>query len=150
LVRLLVRRLLKGTGHQEGPMKKIVGFALALALGIGFSGTAHAGGKSINPVTVAPSAGYAYGSLGSTRNSSDVISYLVAIHLVSGSNNSAELEARDANGNTGYCWTTNPPLVEAISRVVGDSFVYFTWSSSTNECLYMQVVSSSQYEPKAQ
>jgi hypothetical protein len=150
LVHLLVRRLLKGTGHQEAPMKKIFGLALALALALGFSGAAHAGSKTINPVTVAPSAGYAYGSLGSTRNSSEGISYLIALHLVSGSNNSAELEARDANGNTGYCWTTNPALVDAISRIVGDSYVYFTWSSSTNECLYVQIVSSSQSEPKAQ
>jgi hypothetical protein len=49
---------------------------------------------------------------------------------------------------SGYCYTTDPAMVDTIKAIANDSWVRFEWNANYGECTLIQVESSSSYAPK--
>ncbi len=91
---------------------------------------------------------WAYGALGSARNSSNSTEYIgcrVTTYL-SGSA-TVSCYARAPSNEYGSCSTSAMSLVEAARAITSDSYVRFTWLS-TGECASIEVYKNSFYEPK--
>src|SRR5688572_24848515 len=49
---------------------------------------------------------------------------------------------------SGYCYTTDPAMVDTIKSIANDSWIRFQWNGNYGECTLIQVESSSNYAPK--
>ncbi len=114
-----------------------VGALLSLAV-VGVATSASAGQRNNEPVYVAST--YAYGSMGSARTSGDNTQYIgcYAFSYHDGDVN-VGCQARDANGNSVYCYSTDPQFVQAVSAVNDESHIYFVRNSSSSQCTNITV-----------
>jgi len=134
-------------------IKKLVPMSL-LAVSLLSGGLALAGARYTYPVTVVPGARYAYGSMGSARNSVDTTASIMC-YLQAGLSSAgaafapiASCSAGDAAGNSGYCSTNEPQFVDAVRNMVGsDSYINFTWNAY-GTCTEINVYNGSYFEPK--
>ena len=111
--------------------------------------SALAGTKTGFPVLVDTSAMAAYGSIGSTRNTSDTLSYL-ACEITSENTVGTSFGfcvARNSAGVVRTCSTVNPELVAAIRSLNGDSFLEMHWNSN-GDCTVIRVGNGSDMQPK--
>ncbi|MBN9685606.1 MULTISPECIES: hypothetical protein [unclassified Corallococcus] len=129
-------------------MKKqtlVAGLAVA-ALGLGT--TAWAGYKLTSPVNVLPSARFAFGTLGSARNSADTRQFIGVSTMVTLGGETMTAYAEDASGNYVTCNSSRASFIAAARALKSDSYVYFAWDA-LGECTQLMVDTSSYFEPKA-
>jgi hypothetical protein len=110
---------------------------------------AWAGLKETNLVSVYNDGltGTAYGSYGSARASADSTQYIgCTLRAYSNGTNRISCEARDANGNAGYCTSSSPGMVNAIMSQSGDAYLYFQWDE-TGTCTHLFVSTLSSQTP---
>jgi hypothetical protein len=110
-----------------------------------FSGFAAAGMKTNYATSV--SAGYVFGSLSSARYSSNTLEYISCDLYSSGY---ISCSARDASGNTAWCYTdttTNPTFGPMILGMNSASAVAFWFDPSTHACTSFFVRSGSNLLP---
>jgi len=135
---------LRGIKSMQNRFLKI-SLLMAVAL---FVNTAIAGVKFSGNVYIDAVSRYAYGSLGTARNSADGYSW-VTCGVQSGTTGSmyASCYAVNASGVSASCGTTNANLVAVVATLEGDSSISFQWDSS-GLCTYISVGQSSAAEPK--
>jgi hypothetical protein len=124
-------------------MKATITCAAALAvMGAVWNHRAFAGEKDINPVvvTVTATGGYAYGSLGSARNSSDGTEDIGCTFTPG----SASCTATNSSGLTRSC--TAPGL--GLAGLSDDAYIYFSWSNGSTNCTDFIMLNWSANEPK--
>jgi len=110
-----------------------------------FSGFAAAGMKTNYATQV--SAGYVFGSLSSARYSSNTLEYIPCDLYSSGY---IQCSARDAAGNTAWCYTdttTNPTFGPMILGMNSASALAFWFDPSTHACTSLFVRSGSNLLP---
>src|SRR5579872_2470293 len=108
--------------------------------------SAHAGEKYQLPVVIYSNSYYtmAEGILSDTRNSSDSTSYLsCGLYYNQGQPITGYCSARSATGQTAYCYTTDPPAVQVIASLHGDSFVWFDVNANSSVCSFVSTEQSS-------
>jgi hypothetical protein len=127
-------------------MKKPIVLAALAASAI--AATASAGTKWNRSVTLDPSYRYAYGSVGTARNSTDNLQYIgcEAYYFSSGFVH-LYCAARNAAGTTVSCYTSNLTQVQAASQMTDSSLIYFTYDAN-NVCTLVAISNYSAYEPK--
>ena len=109
--------------------------------------SAFAGLKLSYPVAVDSVSRYAYGSMGTARNSADAVQYIgcpITTYNTGGSYGICE--GRNAANSARACTTTNADMMAAIRMVSEASFIFFTWDTSNN-CTMVSVVNWSYIEP---
>jgi len=118
------------------------------------SAVAYAGAKYNYQVYVSKNAdgsGYMYGTLGSTRNSSDTVSrlgcYYEGFTPTYGNYKYSSCYAYDGSKSIS-CGTMDPILNETISKLQGDSYLYVEVDKNGN-CTRVQIGSQSYAAPKA-
>lgn len=136
-------------------MSKISGFkslvvaSALVSLGL-VSVLARAGSKSNSEVYVykaADSSGYAYGALGSARNSAGSNQLLsCSVSSLTGSV-SLFCSARDSAGTYVSCTSSSSRLVTAAQSLKGDSYMTMYWDSS-GKCTEFYISNNSAYAPK--
>jgi len=126
-------------------MKK-AGVLLGLFVAVGFAPVAQAGNKTYINVVVSTAGGYAYGSIGTVRNSGDTTQTLYCSFYGSGS--SAYCFARDSAGTGASCSTTDSTLIQSLRGLNSDSYLRFHFDGSGN-CTQFYIVTGSMYEPKS-
>jgi hypothetical protein len=110
---------------------RFVKITLFLALGL-LSAFANAGMKTNYATYVTP--GYAFAGLSSARYNAGGLEYLSCDLYSSGY---IYCSARDASGNSGYCYTNttdHPTFAPMISGMSSASAVAFWWDTTTNIC----------------
>lgn len=127
-------------------MKTIQMMLGAAVLGLGT--LAWAGYKVPIAVQVDPATGWAYGAIGSARNSTNSVEY-IGCRVMTYMSGSATVtcSARNASSKFGSCSSSAPGLVEAARSIASDSYIRFTWLS-TGECATLEVQHYSDLEPK--
>jgi len=127
-------------------MKKIlIGAALVAAL----AGTALAGTKvSWSHVSVykSSSSSYALGELSDTRATADTQQYIGCYVNAYQGSSTMQCYARDTNGVSATCYSSDPELVRAAASVDHGSFMWFFWNSN-GQCTHLEVVHGSEYTP---
>lgn len=128
------------------PMKHVI---LASVASLTVCSLAHGGAKYPYPVHVETAYRYAYGSMGSARNSADTTTFIQCYMTAQpGYAVTGGCEAREASGVSASCFFANSPFHEKVlAGMNGDSEIFFTWTPD-GMCDSLQVVSGSQYEPK--
>ena len=115
------------------------------------SGVAVAGEKLSDPVIVSTKAGWAAGSFGSARNSTDTQQILVCGLASYGGGGASFVNcfARAAGGASASCSHYNPPqsLREAVMAMSDTAHVKFVWNEA-GECTAIYVTHSSANEPR--
>lgn len=118
--------------------------ALALAA---LASSAFAGYRDATPVYVDGTSRYAYGYLGTARNSADTIQYIGCSISAGASGSYATCEARSPANVTRSCYTANAEMLGAVRMIQDDSFVFFTWDTAGN-CTQVFTSNYSWGEPK--
>jgi hypothetical protein len=109
-------------------------------------GVAQAGYKFSAPVRI--SSANAYGNMAAARGSSDSKQYIGCDATVDSEGGvMVGCQARDSNGNTASCSSTNAAFLPVVQMVNGDSFVSFDWDSH-GFCTEIHVDNHSYYAPK--
>ncbi|WP_148273261.1 hypothetical protein [Stigmatella aurantiaca] len=131
-----------------GTMKNVVkglGLGAVLLAGTG----ALAGAKYARPVYVSTSSsgGYAYGSLGSARNSTDANQY-IGCTTSTGSSGEQIMNcfARTGGGISASCTSSASALVNAARSVTADAYIDFRWDGS-GACTQLTVTHASYIQP---
>jgi hypothetical protein len=129
------------------PKNVVMGLGLGTLL---LAGTgALAGSKIVRNVYVSSSTGggYAYGSLGNARTSSDTVQY-IGCTTSSGSAGDVAMTcfAKSSSGITGSCTSSVPALVEDARSVTADAYIDFRWDGA-GKCLQLTVSHASHYQP---
>ena len=113
----------------------------------GGSNLATAGERIASEVLVV--AGGAHGSFGSARNSSDSDQFMYCSVAVYGNGPAtATCGAGGADGNVGYCVTSNNILVQAAAALKTDSYILLQWHDN-GECYVVSASNGSLAVPKA-
>lgn len=110
---------------------------------------ARAGIKYTYTVYINSTARYAYGALGTVRNTTDNRQVLACetYYYADGTPTYMYCYAGDAGQGSAYCSTDNPVLVTAAGALQGDSFLRFEWDTYFR-CTKLVVINGSQMEPK--
>lgn len=114
---------------------------------------ADAGVKSAPRTTVVKSgsSGWAYGALGTARNSPNSSEYIecgvYAYSTPATGPANGWCFAYDSGSNGAYCSTATESQIKAILASNGDSFIYFSFDGS-GTCTYLSITNGSMYEPK--
>ena len=116
--------------------KLIAGVFLTLLATTSFAGIFAS--AEVNIVDNGDGSGSAFGAMPITRFSDDDVAYIGCgtrnIDTGGGSLFTfAFCQAGDRDGNTAFCSTQNPALVEAIRAISDTSFIVFAWNTS-DEC----------------
>ena len=121
----------------------IVGtFVVLIATGL----QAQAGFRSFPNVTIYDD--YAYGAIGTTRNSADNVQYLgCTVYGTSGGTQQVICKARNTDGKTAACTSSAPAIIQAALAVNGDSYVWFGFNADGN-CTRLYGYNWSWYAPK--
>ncbi len=123
-------------------------FATAFAASLGLVQDAWGGTKGSWPVQVDLKARTAHGILSSARNGTDFSEFIgCSLTAVVGGLTSLDCYARNAQGTTATCSTTDANLITASLAINGDSAVSFQWDRD-NACITLRVVNESPLEPK--
>jgi hypothetical protein len=119
---------------------------LALLLVIVCAGTALAGYRTSVPVTVDVYSRRASGTIADARASTDSTQFIGC--AVYGYSTVAQgvCEAQNSKGVNVYCYTTDAPMITAISSV-RDGYLTFTWDAN-GKCTYVYTSNNSAYAPK--
>jgi hypothetical protein len=130
----------------------LLGAILALVAG---STVASAGQTQSAPVVIDYSLNYATGNLGAARNSSDNQQFIgCEVEALAGDSFIwVTCQAQDAHGNSIRCLSKDPTLVQTVSTLKSDSWLYFDWINAASpgasvDCAMIRVRTSSIYEPK--
>ena len=127
-------------------MKKVMAFVLAAAMVVAAMAVqAKAGMKAAYPVSIGTNT--ASGSLGTARNSEDTVQYIGCTLRAIGIDRIVSCGARDAEGQSLSCSTTNPLMADVAAAINGDSYVSFTRNES-GSCVSLSVSNASHWEPK--
>jgi hypothetical protein len=133
------------------PARMVLGSLAALTalLAVGASTPAHAGAKYTNTVYINTSSRSVTGSMGSTRNSSDVTQYIGCALEGFASYTSVYVDcyARDYQGVYVTCESYAPSLVTAVSNMSSDSFIRFDYNQY-GECTLIRTLDMSYTAPK--
>jgi hypothetical protein len=130
-------------------MQRTIKVALAvIAVGTMLSGTAVAGKKSYPQVSVNLSTRTASGALSTARASGDTKQVIGCYVTHTPGTPSVVCSATNANGDHASCAIASTRAGITVGSINPDSYVVFQWDASNN-CSYIQVVNSSEYEPKA-
>jgi hypothetical protein len=128
-----------------------------LAVAVGFAALvspAYAGNRTNYPVSIDLTTNTAQGSLGSARNSLDLVQYIGCDTTGDVALQTSVLHcvAVDALGRTASCvfqpqagYRTGP--LDGLPMLSGNAYLSFTWDSSGN-CTSVKVYPSSAFEPK--
>ena len=122
----------------------LVGAVLAIVVG---AGVVSAGIKASGEVMINTTYHYAYGVLGSARNSSDTVQQLVCNVYHQAGYEYAQCWAADRNGVYASCYTNDAGYISRIAGLNGDGYLRFDWDVN-GYCSYMIVGMSSYGEPK--
>ncbi len=128
-------------------MKKPVFVAVCAAVGLAAT-AAWAGTKVSALVYVEPTSRYAYGSLGSARNSADTVQYIGC--YISAYSNGAEYVgcfARNAANTYVSCSSSVPQIINAVRALGGDGYLYFDYDAS-GACTSVDVRQVSYFVPR--
>jgi hypothetical protein len=107
-----------------------------------FGGNAGvAGFKEDDPVSVAST--FAFGSIGSARNSADTRQYMI----VSLDTGAVAVQAADSTGTTFSCHGTHQNLKEVMKGASEDAYVYVE-SDGAGNCTYLELDTASWAPPK--
>ena len=118
-----------------------------LAVTLLFIGTASAGLRSSYTTTVDTAGRTAYGDAASARSAANPSSWIgCSVQGFSSGSAQAICEATTAAGVTGYCFSTNPTIVQAAASGGPNSYYYFQWDTSS-QCTYLYVTNSSIFGP---
>lgn len=121
--------------------KTLLSLAATLIAVTAFAYTAQAGFKIVLPVFLGN--GYFQGAYGSVRNSADNAQYLFCWDF----GGSGQCGARDAQGVTRSCSTTNPVHLSTIRGMDDTSFIR-VYHDATGACTRIQSLTYSATEPK--
>jgi hypothetical protein len=125
-------------------LKKAI-FAV-LCIGV-LTGTAWAGMKFVQPVTINTTYSYAYGSMGSARASSDSNQQIgCTTYNSGGTNNYGYCSARDASGNYKSCSWSGSQWTSTINAMTSASWIWFYWDASGN-CTFITLQNDSSQLP---
>lgn len=130
--------------------------ALAALIAIALTGTAFAGVRLTADVSVDPTTQTASGAFGTARRITGgqyIFCDADAPAPQPGSlpNPTVHCAAMDLRGNFGECiYPGDDRPVGMLDTINPDSFIKFKWMviNGTSICSYMQVINSSEYEPK--
>jgi hypothetical protein len=119
---------------------------------MGADGKVWAGARSDSNVYVNYTSRYAFGSLGTARNSTIGNNYqYIGCNTESYANGFiyAECFAADASGNgiTATRTDSNPYILNAIQNIKGDSYIEFDWDTN-QQLTYIRVLDASYLAPK--
>jgi len=121
---------------------------LVAAASVALGGLAYGGTKYVQPVYIDLGAQYAYGSMGSARNSVDSTQYIACSFATQASGVTGYCQARDANGTNASCFFSNNLNHEkALMGMTADARIFFMWKPD-GSCDYIQIYAASMYEPK--
>lgn len=96
-------------------------------------------------VRVYPASSYAYGGLNSARRSSDAVQYINCnTNRGPFGGTLGSCNARDRNGVSASCTTTDPLAIDMMQSVGPSSAVFFMWDAS-GVCSYLSITHSSAY-----
>ncbi len=128
---------------------KLLKIFLVAAVIAGSARLADAGWKATQNVYADPSSGWAYGSMGSARNSASSIEMLDCEVTVFSPTSAPFVTcwARSAAGQTVYCYSDSPNLLQVAGHIGDSSFVGFR-ADASGTCTYLDVVNASFVEPK--
>jgi hypothetical protein len=116
-------------------------FALAI-----YMSYAHAGIRYTIPAYINNEYKFAYGTMVDTRSSDDTVS------SVNCSSNLSKVicNIKDATGRSAVCVSTEPDTVDLVRNAGPESFIFFSWASTSNPiCTYVSVQNSSAFRPAA-
>lgn len=134
-------------------MKRIATLACAvLLLAALYRSQASAGQTISQPVTVVPqgASGFAYGALGSTRNTTDSVADIgcTATYTASTASTMITCSAVSTTGVSRSCTVPSTAFVAWNSpSLTDDGFLYFQWDA-TGACVDIHTYNSHMYEPK--
>jgi hypothetical protein len=135
-------------------MHKMKLVALALTLGASIPVVARAGVKATSPVQVNLTSRYAFGSMGSARNSVDSTQQIgcevdvLANGIVYGGCSAVSAASVGAGPISASCSFYNQPGFAAVAQSVSsDSFIIFTWDAN-GVCQQITSSNFSLWEPK--
>jgi hypothetical protein len=109
------------------------------------SGLAFAGTKATNPVYINNSSGYATGSIGSARESSDGYQYIGC----SSYGTNGYCIAEDSAGNFAECAWSGATQQAAVESITPMSNLVLNWNTTTGGCTSIQVSNFSYWPPAA-
>lgn len=116
--------------------------AIALLAAPAFAGYSYDTGMEVR---VYPTSSYAYGGVNSARRSSDTVQYINCnINRGPFGASQGSCNARDRNGVSASCTTTDPLAVDMMQSVGPSSAVFFMWDAS-GVCSYLSITHSSAY-----
>jgi hypothetical protein len=109
---------------------------------------AHAGEKRANDVTIVIASRYAWGAMGTVRNSGDSAQSIgCGIDAKAAGGSDVVCVAHNKTGVYASCSSTSQTLINAVSALNGDSCLVFYWDAAGN-CTEIDTGSWSYYAPK--
>ena len=126
-------------------MRKTLFSALVLCSALFGATSAFAGSKQSYPVGI--SVGWAWGSLGSTRNSADINSF-ISCTTYAWPNYAPSMSCSAYTGSAyASCSSSDPSLIAAAQSISANSYVAFYWDPGSAKCTLLQINNGSLYEP---
>jgi hypothetical protein len=121
-----------------------------LATGL-VAATAYAGWRSRDMLYVkAGATGYAEGDLATVRGDSTTTQYIQCeTYADPGTGILAACYAKDQYGNSGYCSSIDPGVIQLVQSLSTDGILHFEWDSS-GSCRHVAIYHGSDYGPKPQ
>jgi hypothetical protein len=123
---------------------------IALVFGIAASalavGTAWAGVKYTDPLTISTTGMYAAGSFADVRSESDAKALLTCSISATATGLGMGCSGSTSTASF-YCSSTAPSLVSAAQNLSSDSYIFIEWNSS-GACTYLSVTDGSTEAPK--
>ena len=115
---------------------------IALLAAPAFAGYSYDTGMGVR---VYPASSYAYGGINSARRSTDTVQYIHCNTYRGPSGGTlGSCNARDRNGVSASCTTSDPLAIDMMQSVGPSSVVFFMWDGS-GVCSYLSITHGSPY-----
>ncbi|GMU00483.1 hypothetical protein KH5H1_46030 [Corallococcus caeni] len=110
---------------------------------------AYAGSKVTFPVVISTASRYAYGAMGTARNSADAIQNIYCRTFADvTAGESVRCFANSSASVYVSCVSYSPVLIRSAQSASDSAYLYFSWDAS-GVCQSIDVLKGSQLEPKA-
>jgi hypothetical protein len=121
---------------------------LGVLIAIGAASAALAGYKGTYPVYVQPT--FAYGAMGTARNSTDGTQYIgCSVSYTSDNGWWADCQAKNSAGDYFYCWTNDPVMAQVVLGNSEGAYLYMSRpAANQTRCDEIEVRHHSYHEPK--
>ena len=127
-------------------MKKSVLVTVCVTLGL-IATAAWAGGKTGAEVYADSAGRYAYGALGSARNSADAVQYIGCyVYAYSSGSEYVGCFARNAAGTYVSCVSSVPQIINTVRGLNENGYLYFTYDAG-GTCSYVEARNVSYFPP---